>query len=59
MVRQSLIDIDDEVRAQEALRRSERQLQQLIDAVPVCIWSMTPDGKPTYFNKRSSDYFGP
>ena len=38
-------DIDDQVRAEEALRRSERQLQQMIDAVPVRIWSATPDGR--------------
>jgi C4-dicarboxylate-specific signal transduction histidine kinase len=49
-------DIDDEIRAQEALRRSERQLQQLIDAVPVRIWSTTPTGGPVYFNKRYQDY---
>ncbi|GLK82694.1 hypothetical protein GCM10017653_07630 [Ancylobacter defluvii] len=35
-------DIDDEVRAEEALRRSERELQQLIDALPIYIWSCPP-----------------
>jgi PAS domain S-box-containing protein len=44
------IDIDDEVRAQ-------RQLQQMIDAVPIRIWSTTPAGGPVYFNKRYQDYF--
>ena len=39
------IDIDDQMHAEEALRRSERQLQQMIDAVPVRIWSATPDGR--------------
>lgn len=39
------IDIDDEMRSQEALRRSERQFQQMIDAVPTLIWRMTPDGR--------------
>jgi len=33
-------DIDDQVHAEEALRRSERQLQEMIDAVPVRIWSV-------------------
>ena len=41
-------DIDDQVHAEEALRQSERQLQQLIDAVPATIWCTTPDGTPTY-----------
>ena len=35
-------DIDDQMHAEEALRRSERQLRQMIDAVPVRIWSATP-----------------
>lgn len=52
------IDIDDEMRAQEALRRSERQLQQLIDAVPTLIWCMTPDGVPCYLNKKAVDVTG-
>ncbi|PKA44958.1 ATPase [Rhizobium sullae] len=52
------IDIDDEVRAQEALRQSERQLRQLIDAVPALIWSATPEGTPSYINKRLMDTVG-
>ncbi|YBV97953.1 PAS domain-containing protein [Phyllobacteriaceae bacterium JZ32] len=52
------IDIDDEVRAQEALRESERQLRQLIDAVPALIWSTTPEGTPSYINKRLMDTVG-
>jgi PAS domain S-box-containing protein len=49
-------DIDDQLHAEEALRRSERQLQQMIDAVPVRIWSATSMGGPVYFNKRYQDY---
>jgi PAS domain S-box-containing protein len=52
------IDIDDEVRAQEALRDRERELQQLVDALPVHVWSWTPDGKLAYVNKRSSEELG-
>ena len=37
-------DIDDQMHAEEALRRSERQLQQMIDTVPAIIWSVTPEG---------------
>ncbi|MBP1886065.1 PAS domain S-box-containing protein [Ensifer mexicanus] len=51
-------DIDDQVHAEEALRRSERQLQQLIDAVPALIWCMTPEGIPCYLNKRVTDVTG-
>ena len=34
-------DIDGQMHAEEALRRSERQLQQLIDTVPALIWCTT------------------
>ncbi|TIL34793.1 MAG: PAS domain S-box protein [Mesorhizobium sp.] len=50
-------DIDDQMHAEEALRRSERQLQEMIDAVPVRIWSAKPTGGPVYFNKRYQDHF--
>jgi len=52
------LDIDDEVRAQQALLRSERQLQQLIDTVPAVIWCATPEGIPCYLNKRATDVIG-
>ncbi|MGX9121048.1 PAS domain-containing protein, partial [Mesorhizobium sp. BHbsci] len=52
------IDIDDEMRAQEALRDRERRLQQLVDAVPVNIITFTPDGKPSFANKRYQDFLG-
>ncbi len=45
-------------RSVEALRESERQLQQLIDAVPAQIWSTTPEGTPSYINKRLMDTVG-
>jgi PAS domain S-box-containing protein len=52
------IDIDDEVRAQEALRNRERELSQLVDALPVHIWSWTPAGELAYVNKRSLEDLG-
>ena len=52
------VDIDEAMRAQEALRRSERQLQQLIDTVPANIWCATPEGVPCYLNKRATDLTG-
>ncbi|MCA1369936.1 MASE1 domain-containing protein [Bradyrhizobium sp. BRP14] len=52
------IDIDDEVRAQDALRDRERELSQLVDALPVHIWSWTPAGELAYVNKRSLEDLG-
>ena len=52
------IDIDEQKVAEAALRESERSLQQLIDAVPVLIWCLSPEGNPTYFNKQMVEYGG-
>jgi PAS domain S-box-containing protein len=52
------IDIDDQVRAEEALRNSLRQLRQLVDAVPTQIWSLMPSSQPAYMNKTMLDYMG-
>ena len=52
------VDIDELVTAQEALRQRERELSQLVDMVPVHIRRMTPEGEPTFFNKRLIDFFG-
>jgi len=49
-------DIDDEVRAQQAVRDRERELSQLVDMAPSLIWRLTPDGEPTFFNKRMVDF---
>lgn len=52
------VDIDPQVRAEDALRQSEQQLQQLIDTVPVQIWCTTPAGEHDYINKAMADYLG-
>lgn len=52
------LDIDDEMRAQHALRDRERELSLLVDMVPVHIRRLSPDGEPTFFNKRLLDFFG-
>lgn len=52
------IDIDDQVRAEEALRTSKRQLEQMIDALPVNILSFSPSGEMTYASKRYLERVG-
>ncbi len=47
------LDIDAQMNAEDALRKSEQSLQQLVDALPVHIWSWTPAGELAYVNKRS------
>src|SRR5580704_8546048 len=45
-------------RAEEALRESEDKLRQIIETVPCHFWSVSPDGKYPYLNRRLLEYFG-
>jgi PAS domain S-box-containing protein len=51
-------DIDDLVQAEEALRNSKQQLEQMIDALPFSILSFDPSGELTYVSKRYQDQAG-
>jgi PAS domain S-box-containing protein len=51
-------DVDDQVRGEQALERSERHLQRLIDALPVYICSWTVTGELTLVNKRNLEHLG-
>jgi PAS domain S-box-containing protein len=52
------LDIDVHRKTEAALRERQRDLLQLIDTVPALIWCMTPDGVPSYVNKRFMDEVG-
>ncbi|WP_223217142.1 PAS domain-containing protein [Rhizobium cauense] len=52
------LDIDDQVRTEEALKRSEWHLQQLIDVIPVHVCSWTPEGELLYVSRRYLDELG-
>src|SRR6201997_892064 len=52
------LDIDDTKRAEEALRKSEKELRDVIDTIPAIVWSTLPDGSNTYVNKRYVEYTG-
>jgi PAS domain S-box-containing protein len=53
-----LIDIDDQKKAEEAVRESECKLRQIFETVPGLLWSADPTGDPTQVNQRLSDYSG-
>src|SRR6201997_2815200 len=52
------LDIDDTKRAEEALRKSEKELRDVIDTIPAIVWSTLPDGSNTYVNERFVEYTG-
>jgi PAS domain S-box-containing protein len=51
-------DIHDLIKTQEALRESERHLQQLVETLPAMIFCAMPDGKPIYRSQRLRQYLG-
>ncbi|MET0531838.1 MAG: PAS domain-containing protein [Microvirga sp.] len=52
------IDINEWHEAEEALRARELQLRLLVDTIPTMVWCMTPEGEPSYLNKKLMDYVG-
>jgi len=52
------VDIDDEMRAQEAIRERERMLHQLVETLPAMIDCATPDGEPIYRSQQMCEYLG-
>lgn len=45
-------------RQNEQLQRSERELQEVIETIPVMAWSASPDGAAEFFNRRWLEYAG-
>ena len=51
-------DIDDQKRAEEKIRQSEKEARQLLDLSPLHIAEMGPDGSRRYLNRACLDYLG-
>ena len=51
-------DIDDQRRAEEALRESEQHLRLLVETIPALVGRTTAEGKLDYVNRRVVDYIG-
>jgi PAS domain S-box-containing protein len=45
-------------KAEEALRRSERELRQAIETIPAMVWTALPDGSNVSMNRRWAEYTG-
>jgi PAS domain S-box-containing protein len=52
------VDIDERKRAEETVRKSERELRTLIDVMPAYVGTALPDGTADFFSQRWLDYFG-
>ena len=51
-------DIDDQMRAQEALRASETDLREILDRIPGLVCTLNPAGQIDLANRRLLDFFG-
>jgi PAS domain S-box-containing protein len=51
-------DIEDRKRIEQALRRSERELRDLIETMPAMAVAALPDGSRTFVNRRWMEYTG-
>jgi PAS domain S-box-containing protein len=51
-------DIEDRKRAEDALRKSERQFRLLVETVPALVWRGTAEGELDYLNQRAVAYLG-
>src|SRR5262245_19784278 len=53
-----LTDIDDQKRAEDAIRTSEQNFRLIIDTIPALAWSAQRDGSVEFFNQHYLDFVG-
>ena len=53
-----LTDIDEQKRAEEAIRQREQELKLVIDTMPALAWSAGADGGADFFNQHYLDFVG-
>jgi PAS domain S-box-containing protein len=51
-------DVDDQRKAEEALRQSEQHLRLLVETIPALVARTTPEGRLDYVNRRAAEYVG-
>jgi PAS domain S-box-containing protein len=50
------MDVTEQEQLTEELRRSEKELRDVIDTIPAIVWSALPDGYRTFVNKGWVEY---
>jgi PAS domain S-box-containing protein len=53
-----MLDTTAQKAAELALQQSEQQMQGMMDTLPSILWSMAPDGRNTFINKKARDFAG-
>ena len=53
-----VVDIEDRKRAEEAARRSEKELRDVVETIPAMVWSALPDGSVDFINRRWQEFTG-
>jgi len=51
-------DVSERVRAEAALRETERRFRQIADSLPGILWVTDADGRFTFLNRRFEEYTG-
>ena len=54
----TVIDVTDRLRAEERIRRNERELRTVIDVMPAYVWTSLPDGRVDFLSQSWLDYSG-
>jgi len=52
------MDVTEQEQLTEELRRSEKELRDVIDTIPAIVWSALPDGSYASVNRRFIEYSG-
>jgi PAS domain S-box-containing protein len=53
-----VLDLTERKRAEEAARRSERELRDVIETIPAMAWSALADGSNAFVNSRWTEFTG-
>ncbi len=53
-----VLDLTERKRAEEAARRSEKELRDVIETIPAMAWTTLPDGTGDFVNKKWLEFTG-